>query len=250
MLHIHPLLRLSSILSPVYFPEDQSGHIIQLSPLKSFPSTIVVQLCCVWPFAIPWTTSMPDFPVLHYLPEFVETHVHWVSDAIQPSHPISLPSSFALNLSQHQGLFQWVSSSYQSIRSFSFSISSSNEYQSWFPDWLVWCPCCPWDSQVFSSNTIQKHQFFGTQHSLCSTSHIRTRLWLQTPVFQLSSYYVIHIKFSKFPMFSIPLFTAFSQSGIQLPSSLPSDIFLSSSLLLTPIFPLSRYLQTLFFLLQ
>ena len=52
------------------------------------------------------------FPVLHYLLEFAQTHVHWVRDAIQPSHPLSLPSP-ALNLSQHQGLFQWVSSSHQ-----------------------------------------------------------------------------------------------------------------------------------------
>ena len=116
--------------------------------------------------------------------------------------------------------------------------------QGWFPLGLTGLITlqCKGLSRVFSSNTIQKHQFFSTQHSLCSTSHIRIRLWLQTPVSQLSSYYVIHIKFSKFPMLAISLFTAFSQSGIQLPSSLPSDIFLSSSLLLIPIFPLSRYL--------
>ena len=57
--------------------------------------------------------SMPGFPVLHYLPEFVEIHVHWVSDAIQPSHPLFPHSPPALNLSQHQGLFQWVSSLHQ-----------------------------------------------------------------------------------------------------------------------------------------
>ena len=57
--------------------------------------------------------SMPVFPVLHYLPEFAQTHVHWVSDAIQPSHPLSSPSPSALNLSHNQGLFQWVSCSYQ-----------------------------------------------------------------------------------------------------------------------------------------
>ena len=53
------------------------------------------------------------FPVLHYLPEFVQTHVHWVNDAIQPSHPLSSPSPPAFNLSQHQSLFQWVSSLHQ-----------------------------------------------------------------------------------------------------------------------------------------
>ena len=53
------------------------------------------------------------FPILRYLPEFAQTHVHWVGDAIQPSHPLSSPSPLAFNLSQHQGLFQWISSSHQ-----------------------------------------------------------------------------------------------------------------------------------------
>ena len=57
---------------------------------------------------IPVECSTPGFPVLHYLPELAQTHVHWVSDAIQPSHPLSSPSSPAFNLSQHRGLFQWV----------------------------------------------------------------------------------------------------------------------------------------------
>ena len=72
-------------------------------------------LCCsvtkLYPtLCNPMDCSMPGFPVLQYLPEFVQTHVHWVSDAIQPSHPLLLPSPPALNLSQHQGLFQWVGS--------------------------------------------------------------------------------------------------------------------------------------------
>ena len=61
----------------------------------------------------PMDCSMPGFPVLHYLPEFAQTHVHWVSDAIQPSHPLLPPSPPPFNLSQHQGLFQWVSSLHQ-----------------------------------------------------------------------------------------------------------------------------------------
>ena len=56
---------------------------------------------------------MPGFPVLYYLLEFAQSHVHLVGDAIQPSHPLSPPSPFALNLSQHQGLFQCVDSSHQ-----------------------------------------------------------------------------------------------------------------------------------------
>ena len=57
--------------------------------------------------------SKPGLPVHHQLPEFTQTHVHWVGDAIQPSHPISSPSPPVLNLSQHQGLFKWVHSSHQ-----------------------------------------------------------------------------------------------------------------------------------------
>ena len=55
--------------------------------------------------------SIPGFPVIYCLPEFAQTHVHWISDAIQPSYRLSPPSPLALNLSQHKGLFQWISSS-------------------------------------------------------------------------------------------------------------------------------------------
>ena len=58
-----------------------------------------------------WST--PGLPVHHQLPESTQTHVHWVSNAIQPSHPLSSPSPPVFNLYQHQGLFQWVSSSHQ-----------------------------------------------------------------------------------------------------------------------------------------
>ena len=61
----------------------------------------------------PTDYSMPGFSVLHSLPEFAQTYVHWVSDAIQPSHPLLPASPLALHLSQHQGLFQWVGCSYQ-----------------------------------------------------------------------------------------------------------------------------------------
>ena len=56
--------------------------------------------------------STPGLPVHHQLPELTQTHVHWVSDAIQPSHPLSSPSPPAFNVSQHQGLFKWVNSSH------------------------------------------------------------------------------------------------------------------------------------------
>ena len=67
--------------------------------------------------------STSGFPVLPYFPEFARIHVHWVRDAIQPSHPLSPPSPLALNPSQHQGLFQWPK-----YWSFSFSTSPSSEY--------------------------------------------------------------------------------------------------------------------------
>ena len=61
----------------------------------------------------PMKHSTPGFPVHHQLPEFIQTHLHWVSNVIQPSHPLSSPAPPAFNLSQHQGLSKWVSSSHQ-----------------------------------------------------------------------------------------------------------------------------------------
>ena len=71
----------------------------------------VAQLCLT--LCNPMDCSTPGLPVHHQLPEISQTHLHWVGDAIQPSPPLSSPSPPALNLSQHQGLFKWVSSSHQ-----------------------------------------------------------------------------------------------------------------------------------------
>ena len=90
----------------------------------------------------PMDCSTPGFPAHHQLSELTQTHVHWISDAIQPSHPLSSPSPPTFNLSQHQGLFKGVqlfASGGQSIKSFSFSISPSNEHPgliSFRTDWL------------------------------------------------------------------------------------------------------------------
>ena len=70
----------------------------------------------------PMDRSTPGLPVHHQLPEFTQTHVHRVGDAIQPSHPLSSPAPPALNLSQHQGLFQWVSSSHQVAKGLQFQL--------------------------------------------------------------------------------------------------------------------------------
>ena len=67
---------------------------------------------------------MPGFPVHHQLLELAQTHIHWVGDNIQPSHPLSSPSLPVFDLSQHQGLFQWVSSSHQVAKYWSFSFRS------------------------------------------------------------------------------------------------------------------------------
>ena len=70
----------------------------------------------------PMNHSMPGLPVYHQLPESTQTHVHWVSDAIQLSHPLSSPSPPALNLSQHQGLFKWICSSHQVAQVLEFQL--------------------------------------------------------------------------------------------------------------------------------
>ena len=64
----------------------------------------------------PMDCSTPSLPVHHQLPEFTHTHIHWVGDAIQPSHLLLSPSPPDFNLSQHQGLFQWVSSLHQAAK--------------------------------------------------------------------------------------------------------------------------------------
>ena len=74
----------------------------------------------------PMDCSTPGLPVHHQLPELTQTHVHWVSDAIQPSHPLLSPFSPAFYLSQHQGLFKWVSSSHQVAKVLQFQL----QYQS------------------------------------------------------------------------------------------------------------------------
>ena len=133
----------------------------------------------------PVNCSILGFPVLHHLLEFAQTHVHWVSDAIQPSHPLSSPSFPAFSLSQHQGLFHcrkmWsrlFTSGDQSIGvSASASVPPMN-IQDWFPlgltDLISMQSKGLW--RVFSNTTVQKHQFIGAQLSSQSNSHIHT--WL------------------------------------------------------------------------
>ena len=116
--------------------------------------------CCsvshVWLFVTPWIAACQAslFFTIHHLPEFAQTHVHWVGDAIWPIYPLPPPSPLAFNLSQHWGLFQWVDSLQPGGQSTGASASASvlpMNIQGWFPLGLVvWSPCSPRDSQEFS----------------------------------------------------------------------------------------------------
>ena len=119
--------------------------------------------------------STPDLPVHHQLPEFTQTHVHRVSDAIQPSYPLSSLSPPALNLSQHQDLFKWISSSHQVAKVLEFQLQHHQSFQ-WTHrtdclwDGLVGSPCSPRDSQESSPTP----QFKSISSSVLSFLHSPT----------------------------------------------------------------------------
>ena len=125
-------------------------------------------------FLIPWDSmdcSMPAFPVHDQLPELTQTYVHWVGDAIQPPHPLSSPSPPAFNLSQHQGLFKWVSSSHQVAKVLEFQLQHQSflmNIQDWFSlGWTGWISLQSKGlSSVFFNTSVQKHQLFSAQLSL------------------------------------------------------------------------------------
>ena len=133
--------------------------------------------------------SMPGFPVLHHLMEVAQIHVHWINDAIQLSYPLSPPSPPALNLSQHQVLFQWVSSSHQVIKVLEFQLQSFQwifRVDFFYDCWLVWSPWCPRDSQGSSPTPSSKASilwhsaFFMVQlsHSYMATAKaIALTIW-------------------------------------------------------------------------
>ena len=115
--------------------------------------------------------STPGFSVLHYLPESAQTHVHWVDDAIQPSHPLSSPCPHALNLSQQQGLFHWVGSLHQSVGV--RSISPSSEYSGFISFRINWFDLLAVQGTLKSLlrhhsskiSILQQSAFFIVQHS-------------------------------------------------------------------------------------
>ena len=125
-------------------------------------------------------TGTPGLPVHHHLREVTQTHVHRVGDAIQLSHPLSSPSPPAPNPSQHQSLFQRVSSSSEVAKVLQFhsalaSVIPMNTQDCSPLGWTGWTSLQSKGlSRVFSKTTVQKHQFFGTQPSSQSNSHIHT----------------------------------------------------------------------------
>ena len=125
--------------------------------MKPSPRDIKNNVCCSVTKLCPTLHNPMDcstrgFPVPHHLPEFAQVHVHWISDAIQPSHPLSPSFPSAFNPSQHQDLFQWVSSPHQVAKVLDFKLKhqSFQRKVDFLSDWLVWSPCFPTESQESS----------------------------------------------------------------------------------------------------
>ena len=143
-------------------------------------------------FCDPMNCSTPGLPVHHQLPEFTQTQVHRVGDAIQPSHPLSSPSPPAPDPSQHQSfpmnqLFTWRGQSTGVSALASFLPMNT---QDWSPlGWTGWIFLQSKGlSRVTSNTTVQKHQFFGVQLSSQSNSHIQASYW--SPLFPFRGYMV------------------------------------------------------------
>ena len=143
-----------------------------LATISSVQFSSVSQSCPT--LCNPMNCSVPGLPVHHQLPEFTQTHVHRVSDAIQPSHPLSSPSPPAQSFPMSQP-FAWGGQSTGVSASASFPPKKS---QGWSPsEWTGWISLQSKElSRVFSNTTVQKHQFFGTLPS--SLYHISVNLHL------------------------------------------------------------------------
>ena len=137
--------------------------------------------------------STPGLPVHHQLPEFTQTHVHQVGNTIQPYHPLSSPSPPAPNPSQHQSLFQWVSSLHQvaKVWSFSFNISPSNEYSGLISFRIEWSDLLAVQGTLKSllqhhsskASTLRLSAFFIVQHSHLSMTTGKTIALTRWPFF-------------------------------------------------------------------
>ena len=135
---------------------------------------------------------IPRFPVLHHLLVLAQTHVHWVSDAIQPCFPLSSPSAPTFNLSQHQDLFQWVCSLHQVTKVLELKLQHQSFQWIFRTDflyhWLVRSPCSPRDSQESCSTPQFKSinsSALSFLYSLTLTSthgYWKNQLWLDGPL--------------------------------------------------------------------
>ena len=146
--------------------------------IEKFSSVQFTQSCLT--LCDPMDCSMPGLPVYHQLLEFIQTHVRWVSDAIQPSHPV-IPFSSCLQSFPVSGTFQmsqFFTSGGQSIGVSDSASVFSMTIKDWFSlEWTGWIFLQSKGlSRVFSNTTVQKHQFVSAQLSLWCNSHIHT--WL------------------------------------------------------------------------
>ena len=139
------------------------------------------RLVCVRLFWDPMNCSTPGLPVHHQLPEFTQTHVHQVSDAIQPSHPLSSPSTPVPNPSQHQSLCQWVNSSHEVAKVLELQLKHHSFQRNLRADLLqnglVGSPCSPRDSQE-SSPTRQFKSINSLALSLLHSPTLTSRHFL------------------------------------------------------------------------
>ena len=145
----------------------------ELSYLLSLPQFSSVAQSCL-SLCNPMDCSTPGLCVHHQLPEFTQTHAHWVSDAIQPSHPLLSPSPPTFNLSQHQDLFRWaLHIKWTKDWSFGLSISTSNEFSGLISFRIDW-----WDLLAVRGTLKSPLQHHSSKASIlwCSAFHIHTRL--------------------------------------------------------------------------
>ena len=179
----------------------------------------VVQLCPT--LCDPMNRSMPDLPVHHQLPEFTQTHIRRVSDAIQPSHPLSSPSPPAPNPSQHPSFpMSWLfAGGGQSTGVSALASVLPKKSQGWSLEWTGWISLQSKGlSRVLSNTTAQKHHFFGAQPSSQSNSHIHT--WPQE-AFVISPCYSLELFIQTLHSVSPLLFTSLFFLAICKASSQP-----------------------------
>ena len=148
------------------------SHMFCWEPLIRNQFSSVTQSCPT--LCDPMNRSTPGLPNHHQLPEFTQTHVHWVGEAIQPSHPLSSPSPPAPNPSQHQSLFRWVNSSHEVTKILEFQLQHHSFQRTsragLLQNGLAGSPCSPRDSQESSSTP----QFKSINSSVLSLLHSPT----------------------------------------------------------------------------